>query len=189
MLAEKIEMLKNLRILYMEDNDELRENLTNVLSEIVLEIQSVENGEQGVELFKEYNDANKPIDIVLSDINMPNMDGLEAVNLIKQINKDIPVVFLTGHTTTNYLLKAINLGISYYISKPIDAHDLIYKLYNAYLPIYLQKELENKNKELERLNKKIIDSSKVEAHKYIQNEEDYIHFEEHINSLIVDTEE
>lgn len=186
MLIEKVKVLRNLRVLYMEDDKALRNTLVQVLKELFLEVHPVENGEQGVKLFQEYTNSKISIDLVLSDINMPNMDGLEAVRLIRQINENTPVVFITGYTSPEYLLKAINLDVSQYIVKPVDANDLVNKLYKAYLPTHLHKMLENKNKELMELNKKIIETSKNEALKYIHNESDYFHFEQHIDNIDLD---
>lgn len=186
-MVEKLNILKELRVLYMEDQEELRNTVVNVLKNIFNDIVVAVDGKNGVELYNKYNDSGKHIDIILSDINMPNLNGIEACKSIVKINSDIPIVLLTGHNDSNYLLEAINLGISQYILKPIESFNLIDKLYNAYLPVYHSKQLEQKCSNLEELNHKIIKTSKEEAKKFIFDDDDYLCFGELIDNINLDS--
>ncbi len=107
--------LKNLTILYAEDEVEMRENISDALSFYAREVFSAENGEEAFELFKE----KKP-DIIISDIHMPILDGIGFVKKVRQANKDVPIVMITAHTDKEYLLDAIDLHIEKYIVKPIN---------------------------------------------------------------------
>jgi YesN/AraC family two-component response regulator len=100
--------------------------------------------------------------MVITDINMPNMNGLEMVKGIRELNKDIPIIMLTAHSEANYLLEAISLHISEYVIKPVNMTIMFGKLQSAYLPIHQKNLLEIKNLELAQLNEKIKEIAKQE---------------------------
>jgi YesN/AraC family two-component response regulator len=87
-----------------------------------LAINFAENGRTGVELFKEH-----AADIVISDINMPVMDGIQMASEIKAIKADTKLIMITGHSNKDRLEKFRQIGVNYYMSKPI----MFEKLYAA----------------------------------------------------------
>ncbi|MCX8027377.1 MAG: response regulator [Thermodesulfovibrionales bacterium] len=113
-------------ILYVEDDAFIRKMLVSMLSNVVREIHTAENGLEGLKMFKNINP-----DIVLTDIRMPVMDGLEMASQIKSINKDSRIIVTTAYGDTENLLKAIDIGIDNYVLKPIDKNKLI-KMLNRY---------------------------------------------------------
>lgn len=116
----------NISILYVEDEENVRVMLSRFLQRFCSELYVAENGEEGVELYKEYQP-----DIVISDIKMPKMNGLEMVQKIKDIDNSQLVLLLTAHSDSEYLFEAINLNVDGYILKPIDldiVHDKITQL-------------------------------------------------------------
>ncbi|MFQ3574764.1 MAG: response regulator [Thermodesulfovibrionales bacterium] len=110
----------DISVLYVEDDAFIRKMLVNILSGVVREIHTAENGFEGLKL---YNNLNP--DIVLTDIRMPVMDGLEMASQIKTINKDSRVIVTTAYGDTENLLRAIDIGIDSYVLKPIDKNKLI----------------------------------------------------------------
>lgn len=110
--------LKTLNILYVEDEvgiqDEMRINLENFFGSFKV----ASDGVEGLKLFDE------SIDIVISDIKMPNLDGLAMVESIKN-RRDVLVVLTTAFKEINYLQKAIDLSVDGYISKPVDIKKLL----------------------------------------------------------------
>ena len=140
------EILENVSVLYVEDEKDVREFTAKLLSSLVKKVYAAENGLDGLEQFKENKDC---IDLIVSDINMPKMDGLEMCALIKEINKEIPIVITSAHNDPSFLKKAINVGVSTYAMKPIDLYQLVESMIKAIEPIYLKKKLENLNISLE----------------------------------------
>jgi YesN/AraC family two-component response regulator len=157
--------LDKLRVLYAEDDDVTRNTLEPILAKFFGEVVAVEDGEKGVESFRTYfNDGNN-IDIIVSDINMPKMNGLEMLKNIREIDTQIPAVLITAHSEADFLLEAINLNVSQYLVKPVKLNLLFEKLKTAYLPIHQKHQLEMKNLELEKLNQKIKEVAKQEIEK------------------------
>ncbi|MFV3255023.1 response regulator, partial [Klebsiella pneumoniae] len=81
------------------------------------------------------------IDLVISDINMPKMNGLEMCEQIKKLNPEIPLVITSAHNDTNFLKKAIEVGVNTYAMKPIDLYQLIESIIKAVEPIFLKRKL------------------------------------------------
>ena len=122
-----------IKVLYTEDEPDLRERIRIVLEMYFKQVIVAANGKEGLELFTHHHP-----DIVVSDIKMPVMDGLELTKHIRAIAPDTPILLTTAFTEIDYLLKAIELGVSAYIRKPIDCHLLVEKIGRAATPI-LQK--------------------------------------------------
>ncbi|MFV0563217.1 response regulator transcription factor [Malaciobacter mytili] len=115
MQKEVLEKLKGLTILYAEDEVGIRENIADSLSYYVKEVFQASNGKEALELYKQKNP-----DIILSDIHMPIINGIEFVKKIRQTNREIPIVMITAHTDKKYLLEAVELHMEKYIVKPIE---------------------------------------------------------------------
>jgi diguanylate cyclase (GGDEF)-like protein len=114
--------LKNVVILYVEDEPLLRDIIVKSLSAFTKNQYVAKDGVEGLELFKQHSDE---IDLVITDINMPRMNGLEMSKEIKAINQNVPIIVATAFSNTEYLLEAIDLGIDKYVLKPIDLNKLI----------------------------------------------------------------
>jgi len=125
----------NLTLLYVEDDRESQERMNMILEDSVKEFYQAYNGEEGIALYKE----KKP-DIILSDINMPILDGLSMAKKIKEIDRDAIVIVMSAFDDRNSLLSAINIGVDYFIPKPIDIDILENKL------DFFAEYLENKRK-------------------------------------------
>ena len=115
--------LKELTLLYVEDDEAIREALSILLRRYVKKLFVAENGRKGLELFAKHNP-----NIVISDIRMPQMSGLEMVESIKESDPGIPVIFTTAFSETEYLKSAIDLGVEGYLVKPIERDKLLSKL-------------------------------------------------------------
>lgn len=139
-------MLENMRVLYVEDNEDIREELAETLEFDVKELFIAENGEEGLEKFKKY----KP-DIVITDIKMPKMDGLKMSAEIKKISPTTPIIITTAFSDASYLIKAIEIGIDRYVTKPIDIDKLYQKLEEIATLYSIEKEREIRNKYLRNI--------------------------------------
>ena len=114
------EMLKNLKILYAEDDEEAREELTDVLKRRVGRVYVCENGVRGLELYNDY----KP-DIIIADYYMPEMDGIEMIKRIHKQGDNIAAVIISAVDEVNTILRAIDAGICKYILKPVNVQELL----------------------------------------------------------------
>jgi len=106
---------KNFTILYVEDDKDTQELIENILQDYFKEVFVASDGEEGLELYK-----NEIPDIVLSDIHMPKMDGLEMSDAIKKINPTQLIALFTAFNDPAYMDIAAKLGIDTYIMKPLD---------------------------------------------------------------------
>ncbi len=125
-----------LKVLYVEDEPDLRERIRIVLEMHFETVVTAVNGREGVEMFR-----RAPIDIVICDIQMPVMDGLEMAAEVRALAPEMPIILCTAFTETAYLLKAIELGISAYVRKPLDCDELIKAIHRAGEPILQKAEL------------------------------------------------
>ncbi|WP_072680205.1 diguanylate cyclase [Arcobacter sp. LA11] len=155
------EILKNINVLYVEDEQDVREFTSKTISTIVNSVVVAENGKEGLEKFKE----NPEINLILTDINMPKMGGLEMCAEIRKFNDEVPIVITSAHSDPDFLKKAIDVKVSAYAMKPIDLYHLIESMIKAVEPIFLRKELEavnlnlaNKVEEAVKKTKLILDA-------------------------------
>ncbi|EAK3673430.1 response regulator transcription factor [Campylobacter jejuni] len=110
---------KELIILVVEDEVKTRESMINILSERFSKVIGAQNGDEGLKKFKKF----KP-DLVITDIAMPIMDGLDMAREIKEISDDVPIVVLSAYSEKDRLLRSIDIGIDKYLIKPVDIEEL-----------------------------------------------------------------
>jgi len=109
-----------LKLLYVEDNAEARELTTLILNDFFDDITVAVDGIDGFYKFTQNN-----FDLIITDINMPKLNGLDMVSKIRDIDKNIPILVLSAYNDTNFLMSSIKLGIDGYILKPIDIDQFI----------------------------------------------------------------
>ncbi len=127
--------LRELTVLYVEDDPLLREELAKFLLRRVKKLYLAENGEAGLELFEK----NKP-DMVLSDVRMPVMDGLKMSEIIKKKSHNTPVILATAYDDSDLLIKAIDIGVDKFIKKPIKIDILLEDMYRNAKIYFLEKK-------------------------------------------------
>ena len=110
-------------ILYVENEEDVRKSYEIALNRHAKELYSASDGEKGLELYIKY----KP-DIVVTDINIPKMNGIDMSKAIKKINPDQQIIITTAHSETSYFMEAIDLQISAYLLKPVDKNLLTRKI-------------------------------------------------------------
>ncbi len=115
-----LEYSKNINLLYVEDNAENRESTSNVLSIIFANIIIAVDGQDGLNKFKENN-----IDLIITDINMPNLNGIEMIKEIKKIDRNCDFIFLSANDDRKILLECIPLQANGFLVKPLDFEELI----------------------------------------------------------------
>ncbi len=113
-------------ILIIDDEKAIRKTLTEILSFEGYKIEEAADGEEGLKKFKE-----KTFDLVLCDIKMPKMDGIEFLQKAGEINADVPVIMISGHGNIETAVDAVKKGAYDYISKPPDLNRLLITIRNA----------------------------------------------------------
>jgi len=146
----------NITALYVEDELDVRETMSSMIGDIFKEFLTAENGRVGLETFTANQDK---IDIVITDINMPELDGLQMIEEINKIKK-VPVVITSAYNDNEFLHKAISLGVSSYVNKPINVKELFEELKLACEPLLLKQELHTQE---ERHIQQQLDAAKFTA--------------------------
>ena len=145
---ESIKFLKTLNVLYVEDDLYIREKVTSIFDQIFNFVVVAANGEEGLDAFKQCSQNDMNIDIIISDINMPKLSGLEMIKEIRKLDKDVPFILTTAYSSSNFLLEAIEYGVAHYAIKPVDIKELIKQVDEVCMANYKLKIMQNKNNEL-----------------------------------------
>lgn len=138
--AEAIE--KEGHILIVEDNPEVRAFVEQVLQS-KYKVDSVEDGQQALDFLQKANNSQPPIDLIVSDITMPNLDGYGLLDAVKADAKlqQLPVVMLTARTGQDHKLRALRMGVDDYLTKPFSPVELLVRIENL-LNNYRQRQQE-----------------------------------------------
>lgn len=139
----------DVKILYLEDEDDVRDGYAKALGRISSNLYLAKDGKEGLDSYKRHLP-----DIVISDIKMPNMNGIEMVKAIKELNPNTNIIFTTAHSESAYLLEAIELQVEGYLLKPVEKKSLINLVNKLSKTIQLEKE----NEEQKIILQHIIDS-------------------------------
>lgn len=122
-----MDSLKNLTVLYVEDDNEVRENIATSLAYFVKSVDSASNGDEAYEIYKKVSP-----DIIITDIDMPGMNGLELAARVRESDSFIPIVVTTAYTTEEFLLDAVSLHLERYLVKPVTLAKLKESLESCY---------------------------------------------------------
>jgi len=118
-LKTTLEFTQDKGVLFVEDDPEVRELMVKTLEDLFANVYTAVDGEDGLEKFY----ANS-IDVVISDVNLPNMNGLEMSKRLRDFDKDLPIIILSGHNESKYIYDSIDLNIDSYLLKPLSLDDL-----------------------------------------------------------------
>ncbi|MDR3347813.1 MAG: response regulator [Helicobacteraceae bacterium] len=137
--AEKVAadevLLKTISVLYAEDDLFVRDYVDNMLKRAVKNLLLAQNGAEALALFERY----RP-DIVITDVEMPLMDGLDLVKSIRAISRDVPIIITTAHNDESFYTKAIEAGVDKFLTKPLRISTLYNALYRFVRSIYLNRQ-------------------------------------------------
>ncbi len=161
-LRHLVDIGNKLKILYVEDDQSVREATMGILTKIFTDITIAIDGKDGYDKF--LNEKNTPFDLILTDINMPNMSGIDMLSEIRKTDSDISVLILSAHNDSNYFMDTIKLGVDGYLIKPLDLKQFVDLLTQTVEKIVLKKEGKDYKKTLEE---KVADrTSKIEHQLY-----------------------
>ena len=147
---------QTLTILYVEDDDEVRHHTQEMMEGLFLEVSSAKNGKEGLKEFKRfYQERQKFYDIVITDIQMPVMNGLEMSKALIEINEKQIIIINSAYSHADNLLQLIELGISYFLPKPLHFKQLFKILKKVSTLMYTIRLSDSYAKELELVNSKL----------------------------------
>jgi len=152
----------NFRLLYVEDHDELRESMGRIFENIFESVEFGIDGADGFEKYKKSLDENKPFDLVISDIEMPTMNGLEMCSKIREELSEQKFIFLTAYGDSNYLLKGIELGVDGFLIKPLKTEQMHDTLTKVCKSLSAQRAIETYIASIEALNQSLMEKNQQE---------------------------
>jgi PAS domain S-box-containing protein/diguanylate cyclase (GGDEF)-like protein len=142
-----------LKLMIVEDDQELRETLSKILSREVREVRSFSHASEALKAFTDYNP-----EIIITDIKMPNMSGLEMIELMKKLYGEVPVIILSAFSESEYFIKAIDLKVNHFLTKPVDITKLLNMLEDMTHELDISNELQEQKILLDQY-KQIVDLS------------------------------
>ncbi len=124
MIKKLEEIAREMRLLYVDDNYTLCETYAEFFREIFHEVDCAHNGFEGLQLFRE-----KAYDLVITDINMPRMNGFSLIREMRRIKPDQPVIVVSAYSEVAYLSSINACNVDYFLVKPVDTKALMEKVY------------------------------------------------------------
>ena len=118
-IKKLMQKTKKFNILYVEDDEVVREQMVMILKMLFNKIDVAENGEEALEEYK-----NNKYDLIITDITMPKMNGLELSKEIKKINPNQKIILISAHREDEFIKEAKNIGINGFIFKPIELDEM-----------------------------------------------------------------
>lgn len=115
-MLEKIIELRKQKFLFVEDEEELLQIICDALTKLEINYLTARNGKEALDVLAKNDD----IDIIVTDINMPYMNGLEMIKKIKDNGSTLPIIIMSAHTEEEYIQKAKEYGVNEYLLKPFD---------------------------------------------------------------------
>ncbi len=146
-----IKHTKHLKLLYVEDEINIIKSTLLVLEDFFDDIVVANDGKEGLDIYLKYQNTESKFDLIISDINMPNIDGLEMVREINKITNDTTIVMLSALKNPEYFVESIKQNVKGYLLKPLDLNQLIDVLDNVILDVQAKEIHLNLHKEKELL--------------------------------------
>ena len=155
-LQDILNYSKDLNVLYAEDDEQLLQETSEALEDFFASAETAQNGQIALQKYKDYYQQNSEYyDILITDINMPLMSGVELIKEIHKINIDQSVIVISAYNDSSRLIELINIGITHFIMKPLSPNQLMSVLYQSSKMVSTQKQLIRYRKELEDLNENL----------------------------------
>ncbi len=129
--------MNEFRVMLVDDEKDFLETLCKRLTKRKLDVTSATGGREAITKIE-----SMPIDVVVLDVRMPDMDGIETLKRIKKIKPSVEVIMLTAHADLEVAMEGMELGAFDYLMKPIEIDELLYKLQDAYKKKWCREESE-----------------------------------------------
>ena len=128
-LNKIIEKVQKIKVLYVEDNKDVREQTLKIFEDFFGDIHVSKNGLEGLELFKLVSD----FDLVITDISMPIMSGINMSKSIREIDSEVAIIIISAHNENSFLDEVKEYNINQYIFKPLNLDSFVGALQKIYL--------------------------------------------------------
>jgi DNA-binding NtrC family response regulator len=125
------------KVMLVDDEKDFLETLCKRLTKRKLDVTSANSGQEAIAKIQEF-----PVDVVVLDVRMPGMNGIETLKEIKKIKPSVEVIMLTAHADVQVAIEGMELGAFDYLMKPMEIDDLLYKLQDAYKKKWCREETE-----------------------------------------------
>ena len=135
--------MNTIKVLLVDDEAEFSETLIKRMKKRNVDITGVRSGEEALQTLDQ-----GPIDVVILDVRMPGMDGIETLRVLKKRHPLIEVIMLTGHASVEVAVQGMEFGAFDYLMKPMQIDDLLYKIQDAHQQKIIQ---EQKIENIERM--------------------------------------
>ncbi len=123
-------------ILFVEDDSILRQSAEIMFKELFASVDTATDGKDALEAYHHYYTKHRCYyDIVITDIKMPRMSGIELTGELYKINKNQHIIIISAHDDSEYLIELINLGVSSFIQKPFSTQNMLNKIYDVCLAL------------------------------------------------------
>jgi two-component system chemotaxis sensor kinase CheA len=150
------EVGNTLKVLYVEDNEDAREQTLKMLENFFSNIEVAFDGEEGLLKYKKEKEINDSFyDLIITDINMPKLDGLSMCKEILSINSNQHILVISAHNEIEKLEKLIDIGVSQYIHKPVDLSELVETFSKLMQSISSTKNTQKQYEEVKVLNSEL----------------------------------
>ncbi|MCK4875270.1 MAG: response regulator, partial [Sulfurimonas sp.] len=154
-MKDVIKISQTLKLLYVEDDEKARNSTLEMLENFFNDITVAVDGQEALELYNK----NK-FDLIISDINMPRLNGIDMLREIRKVDEKIPVLIFSAHNEVKYFIETIKLGVDGYILKPLELSQFVLVIRKLLEKItlqregqkyqeYLEKEVQKRTKELQ----------------------------------------
>ena len=127
--------MDTIKVLLVDDETEFSETLIKRMKKRNVDITGVRSGEEALQKLDQ-----GPIDVVILDVRMPGMDGIETLRVLKKRHPLIEVIMLTGHASVEVAVQGMEFGAFDYLMKPMQIDDLLYKIQDAHQQKIIQEQ-------------------------------------------------
>ena len=137
-----IELLKKATLLYVEDDVNVSGIFCKIMGHTFKKMYVTYDGNEGLEIYEKHKDK---IDIVITDINMPKLSGMDMIEQIRKINYDVPIIITSAFGDEKSLKRIVNLAVDGFVNKPLVLDDLVKVVDRVLKPVFYRKELQKKD--------------------------------------------
>ena len=157
------EYTRDITVLIVEDDESIRKEIHDLLVDMFFHVEVAVDGYDGLEKYTNYQNKNKRhFDLVITDIKMPKICGVDLSKMIYEINKEQPLIVLSAHNDSEYLVELLNIGISQFILKPIEINNFIKAIFDISKEIHLKSsKTHSKQNNIINLNKTTVWNKKL----------------------------
>jgi len=145
------DFLKTLTILYVEDDEKTSKGFYEILDKLFHKVILIEDGKEALDIFVESLSSEEVlIDTVISDIDLPSLNGLDLLEKIREHDESVPFLYTTGHYESEDLIRAIKLGVTEFFVKPLDVKEIITYIQKVCEKTYENSRIEHYQKEIKK---------------------------------------